>query len=397
MDEMPIFNPTLGINIPHPNISSVYGILESKHAFYVIQPFVQYTLCDTVMFSPYKLSCSHTKQLFIVYQILQATKYCHSLGISVGDLRLCDLFIDEKLWMHLNVPSLRNIYRSVAEPQKEDNPPISNEIKAVSSQVVSSQAQIQCSNFQNYLSEDLPVLVQKWTEGQICNFDYLMILNHLAKRDMCDPNHHPVLPWVTDFNSPTEMGGYRDLNKSKYRLNKGDRQLDLTYNITDPEALNDPLHIPHHVSEVLSDITYYVYKARRTSKQLLCTHVRSKWVPHEYPSTMQRLQEWTPDECIPEFFTDPTIFESIHKDLPDLGIPSWAASPEEFVRKHMAVLEGDHVSARLHQWIDLTFGFKVSLVHLKTIKLRFYCHVNMFYCYICDTIIQSSSKRHINE
>merc|ERR1712091_823631 len=102
------------------------------------------------------------------------------------------------------------------------------------------------------------------------NYDYLLLLNELAGRRAGDISFLPTLPWVIDMTTPPEegasdcaaaqgadagMGGWRDLTKSKWRLSKGDGQLDFTYANSDP---------PHHISdEALSELTACIYTARR--------------------------------------------------------------------------------------------------------------------------------------
>ncbi|XVF07938.1 hypothetical protein REPUB_Repub06bG0182200 [Reevesia pubescens] len=44
--------------------------------------------------------------------------------------------------------------------------------------------------------------------------------------------------------------------------------------------------------------------------------------------------------------------------LDSVKLPSWAQNPVDFIHKHRMALESEHVSAHLHEWIDLIFGYK---------------------------------------
>lgn len=341
----------------HSNVYPTICAIETLHSIFLFHaPFIKYNLGDCVTFSPSVLERCYTKPLFIVYQLLQTFKAFHSRSLTLGDINLNDIYLTEDLWLFIFPQFNSNIYL-------QDVPKI--DIKA--SVVISDCRKVghkfdgvlKCQNcgmktydkVQISSKDNLEKLCDLWVNGQISNFTYLTALNNLSGRKYGEPNCHHVFPWVTDFSSRCGKN-WRDLKKSKFRLNKGDRQLDLTFE-------NFQGHqTPHHVSDVLSSITYYVYMARRTPQTILRKHVRSAWVPGEYPVSIQRLQEWTPDECIPEFFTEATVFKSIHNDLDDLEVPGWSSSPEDFVERHREILESSHVSERLHHWIDLTFGYK---------------------------------------
>ncbi|XP_054758829.2 WD repeat-containing protein 81-like [Lytechinus pictus] len=359
--------------IEHSNMVSLFCCIVTKDCLYLLQPHHEHTVQDVTMFSPASLSGSHGKVLFVIFQMLHAVSHCHQRGMSCGNVSLSDFTIDEKLWVQFCGPKWNDVLSFVGSNQRTQRTlpegqrgAIVNETKVQSDKTDINQPCAIGGGFKCVPKMDaLPEIMQKWAMGQLTNYEYLMILNRLANRQMGNPNHHPIMPWVMDFTQPN--GSYRDFSKSKYRLNKGDNQLDFTYeSALQMQALNEEHgsnlagQVPHHISDVLSEITYYIYKARCTPKTLLQTHVRSVWVPNEYPASMQRLQGWTPDECIPEFFSDASIFKSIHDDLPDLEVPTWCNGPEDFVQKHRAVLESPYVSERLHRWIDLTFGCKLS-------------------------------------
>ncbi|CAM9533997.1 unnamed protein product, partial [Phaeothamnion confervicola] len=131
---------------------------------------------------------------------------------------------------------------------------------------------------------------------------------------------------------------------------QGDAQLDSSFQWGQP---------PHHVPESLSELTLCIYLSRRLPLAALRRHVRSDFVPGHYPASVARLYEWSPDEAIPELFTDSSVFRSVHTaryGLGDLEVPPWCGTPEAFVAYHRSLLESPEVSRRLHLWIDLTFG-----------------------------------------
>jgi hypothetical protein len=270
------------------------------------------------------------KKRFLVYQLLQLLHFIHEKQLAVPNLTASTLLLTDHLWIQLGVlPS---------DPRQEIE---SKSIEQIPREIICSKS-----------------ITERWCDGDISNFEYLMIINAAAGRKMVDGVFHPFLPWVTDFS--IRNGGWRDLTKSKFRLNKGDHQLDRTYQSS---------LIPHHITESLSEITYYIYMARRTPMPLLRQIVRSNFQPKEYPSSMQRMFSWTPDECIPEFYTDPNVFFSLHGEevMESLQLPGWchgAVTPweaaVEFIRAHREMLESEQVSKYLHKWVDLNFGVCLS-------------------------------------
>lgn len=265
----------------HVNLCPAIAAIETDSSFVIVfSSFIGNNLLDCVTYSPALLSKSYNKPLFLIYQLLQLMNHLHLRGLFLGNIHLSDIYLEENLWLY--------IYPRIDDSVFDCN------------KLTYKEAQQKTVNGSSSLT--LHEYCKMWSQGKLSNYDYLTILNNLSGRRLGCPQFHHIMPWVTDFTS-RNGSNWRDLKKSKYRLNKGDAQLDLMF----AQSLENA--VPHHVSDILSEITYFVYMARRTPKNVLCENVRSKWIPAEYPVSVQRLQEWTPDECIPEFFSDPLVFK----------------------------------------------------------------------------------------
>ena len=392
-----------GMVCSHANLIPLLAALESPNAYYLVHPYLRFTLYCAITHSAAMFDDSVAKPLFVLFQLLRLLEHCHGLGLTLGELGTRDIFIDTRLWVQLRPLTsilggggVGGVARREEQPlsaaalesggggkdasqakakgdaleagnkdgaSKGGEVPSSNVITVPPSLFSNpdSQASLSSLTYSPPPSLVLSEATAKWRIGELTNFDYLMLLNHHAGRSIGDPNNHPMFPWVMDFTN--RDSGFRDLSVSKYRLSKGDRQLEFTYLSAQEELKRIPdqdATVPHHIGDISSDVTYYVYLARRTPKEVLCSRVRPRWVPEEYPTSIEKMYIWSPDECIPEFYADPDIFRSIHADMSDLGLPTWSSSPEQFIEQHRSVLEGDSVSSQIHHWIDLMFGYKLS-------------------------------------
>ena len=246
-----------------PGISNVVPLLcivASPHSVLLLSTYQPHSVASLLRFSPAAVD-TQTKNLFILFQIISILDSFHRSGLSLGDEINLDQFkIDPTLHLLFDFP--------VSAPR-----PIKT--AEVKSQFPSKLPLLPS------LSIPLSTATLLWTRRELTNLQYLLYINHLAGRRSGQPNNHPVVPWVCDFSS--RDGGARDLTRSKFRLTKGDAALALTYSAG-----------RHHVTDVLSEITYYTYRARVTERSVLCRYVRPVWVPGQYPASIARIYHWSP-------------------------------------------------------------------------------------------------------
>jgi hypothetical protein len=92
-------------------------------------------------------------------------------------------------------------------------------------------------------------------------------------------------------------------------------------------------------------------------------------------------KELTPEFFyLPEFLVNANGFDlgklqTSDRRLGDVELPAWANnSPDEFIHLHRSALESDYVSANLHQWIDLIFGYKqTGQAAIDALNVYMYC------------------------
>lgn len=221
-------------------------------------------------------------------------------------------------------------------------------------------------------------LMERWARWEISNFEYLMQLNTLAGRSYNDITQYPVFPWIlSDYCSKrldlADPSSYRDLSKPVGALNP-DRLKKFQERYS---TFEDPI-IPkfHYGSHYSSAGTVLHYLVRVEPFTTLSIQLQGGKFDHadrmfsDMAATWNGVLEDMSDvkELVPELFYLPEILTNENKidfgttqlggKLDSVKLPSWAENPIDFIHKHRMALESEHVSAHLHEWIDLVFGYK---------------------------------------
>ncbi|XP_040211167.1 neurobeachin-like protein 2 isoform X2 [Rana temporaria] len=240
-------------------------------------------------------------------------------------------------------------------------------------------------------------LTQKWVFREISNFEYLMQLNTIAGRTYNDLSQYPVFPWILqDYMSETldldNPEVFRDLSKPIGVVNERHaRQVKEKYeSFEDPTGTVDKFHYGTHYSNAAGVMHYMIRMEPFTTLHIQLQSGRfdcSDRQFHSIRAAWQARMENPVDvkELIPEFFYFPEFLENANGfdlghlqmsngKVDDVVLPRWASSREDLVYKHRKALESEYVSAHLHEWIDLIFGYKQrGEAAVEALNVFYYC------------------------
>ena len=235
---------------------------------------------------------------------------------------------------------------------------------------------------------------ERWRKREMSNFDYLMVLNDFAGRNYHDLSQYPVFPWVISNYSSTAIdlsdeSNFRDLSKpvgaqtkererlfrKKYQETK--EMCETSSNDEEGRILHGyPRHYATHYSSPHT-ITWFMLRVEPfTTLSVDLAGGTFDKADRQFQSIAQAWESCSASDCltdvkelIPEMYYFPDMLRNTnrakfgktqtHEEIDNVLLPRWAnESPEQFVKINRMALESEYVSAHLHEWIDLIFGYK---------------------------------------
>lgn len=224
---------------------------------------------------------------------------------------------------------------------------------------------------------------KKWQQGEMSNFYYLMLVNTMAGRTFNDLTQYPVFPWVlADYESEeldlSDPKAFRDLSKPMGAQNEARaQQFAERYEAlrTLDDSSSPPFHYGTHYSSAMIVSSYMIRLKPYVQSYLLLQggkfdhadrlfySIEKAWTSASRDNTTD-VRELTPEFFfLPEFLENQNNFEfgelQSGKVIHDVELPKWSkGDPKIFVARNREALESPYVSANLHKWIDLVFGYK---------------------------------------
>lgn len=224
-------------------------------------------------------------------------------------------------------------------------------------------------------------MMRRWQRGEISNFHYLMLVNTMAGRTFNDLTQYPVFPWVlADYTSEeldlSNPATFRDLSKPM-GAQSPNRAAEFAMRYKSLAEIGEtPFHYGTHYSSAMIVSSYLIRLPPFVQSFILLQggtfdhpdrlffSIEGAW------NSASRDNGSDVRELIPEFFYLPDFLTNINGynfgvrqgdggRVDNVVLPPWAkGDPKIFIAKHREALESPYVSQRLHQWIDLIFGYK---------------------------------------
>lgn len=230
--------------------------------------------------------------------------------------------------------------------------------------------------------KEIQNVMQKWIDGTISNFDYLLFLNEQSGRSWNDLTQYPIFPWVLkDYSSKQidldDQSIYRDLSLPIFAQTAEQQEQCMKYYKTTMSLSKeeDGHCMPNYFSNVGCTLYYLVRLEPFTDEEISFQGGSFDAADRTFQSfdisynIMVSYGNKDSLELIPDFFFNPETLKNINnakfpdsilcnRVVNDVILPPWASSHRELVKMMRNSLESKVTSLHLHEWIDLVFGFR---------------------------------------
>ena len=224
------------------------------------------------------------------------------------------------------------------------------------------------------IKDILEQATEKWSNGILDTYSYLMLLNTLSGRTYNDLAQYPVMPWIlgnysSDNVDLTESNTFRDFNYPIYAQDEETREI-LKDKYNSFEESDIKYHSGSHYSNP-AFVCYYLIRIKPFSISASEIQGGCFDAPDRLFFDINNFYKVSAkyQELIPDFFNLPEIYININNfnygktldgiQVTDVILPPWAQeSPRIFSKMNKKALESKLVSLSINNWIDLIYGYK---------------------------------------